>query len=659
MSTLNSKPIIPFFVGCALMVFSTAAAYDASMSEFQWNSPMTLTPETRSVQYNFRFQLSPSAYPFDCHYNMQLYLSRDRIWSTDDFVLFGPVDILLPTGAIGFSATVTRPLSPPISLPASGTYYVFIRLIAGTGAPSDINSSNNTAMSANPIQVQATITTQPSRLTAATVVTAPRTGRSMLVVGYNDGVLEYRDWQGNILSTRSGFGQITALGTGVVGSPPLTRLFVASTDSGGTLRAVDLTNIGRNIASRPNLGSVTAIEVCGGAAGAVYIGTTDNGGTLRKLNIQTLAEQNQRRSMGTISKILQMRGTWGDILAVGSESLSGSVYFVDRDTLVDVLSRRQNFGRITAMSSGDMDLDGEAELIIASDTSGGTIRLREGPNFSANLAMRTGLGEIYALDYGPLGAESFAEPAGSAWLFYAAGSRGGSLNLMHVNVGASGATFQDWAFLRDLGPVRYVELHDFYTVDTPFVGAVWEGATGPSLYVLDENLVESGTAPVAIEGFETGNFSRFPWQRSGNANWAITSQQRNSGLYSAKAGTIGHNGSTTLQVRLACVSGNISFYRKVSSEANFDFLRFYIDGEQRSSWSGEVDWAMVSFPVTAGTRTFTWKYMKDNTVFQGSDTAWIDDIVFPMSSSGVALSSIGDEEQLFEPPLLIDIQYEE
>ncbi len=658
MSTLKSKSITTLIIACVLMIFSNAAAYDASMVDFQWTYPQILTPSTRTVEYNFRFQLSPSVYHSDCYYNTQLYLSRDPIWSTDDFALFDTIEILLPTGAIGFSATVTRPLNTPISLPASGIYYIFIKLTPGTGAPTDTNSTNNVVRAVNTIQVQVVVP-QPTRLTASTVVTVPRTGRSTLVAGYNDGVLEFRDWQGTIQSTRSGFGQITALAAGLVGSPPLPRLFVASTDTDGTLRTVDLANINRTIASRSNLGSVTAVEVCGGIDGAVYIGTSEGGGILRKLNILTLTDQNMRRSMGTISKIAQMRGSWGDVLVVGSDTSGGSVYFVNRDTLADAVTRRQNLGRIYALSSGDMDQDGEAELIIASDASGGSIRLREGPNFSSNLAMQTGLGEIYALDYGLLGAESFAEPIGSAWLFFGAGSQGGSLNAMHVNIKGSSATLQNGAVLRNLGPVRYLELHDFYTVDTPLVGAIWEGTTGPSLRVMDENLAVSGTTLTATEDFETGNFNRYPWQRSGNANWVIASQQRNSGLYSAKAGTIGHNGSTTLQVNLACVSGNITFYRKVSSEANYDFLRFYIDGVQKGSWSGEVNWSTVSFPVTAGSRTFTWTYMKDITVSQGSDTAWIDDIVFPVSSTGVSLLSMGDEEQqLLQQPVQIDIQYE-
>ncbi len=46
--------------------------------------------------------------------------------------------------------------------------------------------------------------------------------------------------------------------------------------------------------------------------------------------------------------------------------------------------------------------------------------------------------------------------------------------------------------------------------------------------------------------------------------------------------------------------------------------------------SGEQDWTQVSFPVTAGRRTFRWEYSKDGSASIGDDTAWIDDIIFPV-----------------------------
>ncbi len=149
--------------------------------------------------------------------------------------------------------------------------------------------------------------------------------------------------------------------------------------------------------------------------------------------------------------------------------------------------------------------------------------------------------------------------------------------------------------------------------------------------IVDMGAYEGGKKVSGVEGFETGDFSKFPWEHYGDEYWAVTSRQKHSGTYSAKARELEHDQSATLQVTLDCVSGNISFYRKVSSELIFDRLKFYIDGAEKGKWSGEEDWAQVSFGVTAGTRTFEWNYSKDSSESEGDDTAWIDDVVFPVN----------------------------
>ena len=134
----------------------------------------------------------------------------------------------------------------------------------------------------------------------------------------------------------------------------------------------------------------------------------------------------------------------------------------------------------------------------------------------------------------------------------------------------------------------------------------------------------------ATEDFETGDFRAFDWVTHGDADWIVSSAESHSGMYSAQAGSITDDESTTLTLTLDCTSGEISFYYKVSSESGFDHLEFYIDGILERRWSGEDDWTEVSFPVIAGERTFEWKYSKDGSVSNGFDTAWIDDIVFPV-----------------------------
>lgn len=144
---------------------------------------------------------------------------------------------------------------------------------------------------------------------------------------------------------------------------------------------------------------------------------------------------------------------------------------------------------------------------------------------------------------------------------------------------------------------------------------------------VDVNHAADNLQPV-FDGFETGDFNTFDWITSGDADWVISTQAY-SGIYCAQAGSIGNNYTSTLSLTLECVDGDITFYRNVSSERDFDYLKFYIDGRIQEEWSGNQDWIEVSFPVEAGTRTFEWTYSKDSSASRGEDTAWIDDLEFP------------------------------
>lgn len=151
-------------------------------------------------------------------------------------------------------------------------------------------------------------------------------------------------------------------------------------------------------------------------------------------------------------------------------------------------------------------------------------------------------------------------------------------------------------------------------------------------------LNHSITLPVGVhgEGFESGDLNSFPWVNNSPVPWTLVSGAPNvhSGQYALKSGAIGNNTSTEVMVTMYCASpGVIRFWRKVSSEAGYDKLIFSINGTEKGSYSGNQDWAEMSFDVEAGTNTFNWKYQKDYSVSTGGDCAWIDDIVFPFTNS--------------------------
>ena len=145
-----------------------------------------------------------------------------------------------------------------------------------------------------------------------------------------------------------------------------------------------------------------------------------------------------------------------------------------------------------------------------------------------------------------------------------------------------------------------------------------------------------------LEDFETGDFSQFNWEFSGNSNWVITSDNAYNGNYCARSGSISHSQNTDFILTLEVLSdGEMSFYRKVSSESGWDKFYFYIDGTQMEVQSGDVDWGKSTYNVTTGTHTFKWSYTKDSSVSSGSDCAWIDDVKFPPTRIVEAIASVG------------------
>jgi hypothetical protein len=93
----------------------------------------------------------------------------------------------------------------------------------------------------------------------------------------------------------------------------------------------------------------------------------------------------------------------------------------------------------------------------------------------------------------------------------------------------------------------------------------------------------------------------------------------------AQSGAISHNQESWMQSTVS--GGAISFYWKVSSEAGYDALEFYIDGSLQDSISGSADWQQVLYTLPSGTYELKWRYVKDWSVSEGDDTGWVDALV--------------------------------
>ncbi|NOY37102.1 MAG: T9SS type A sorting domain-containing protein [Chlorobi bacterium] len=154
------------------------------------------------------------------------------------------------------------------------------------------------------------------------------------------------------------------------------------------------------------------------------------------------------------------------------------------------------------------------------------------------------------------------------------------------------------------------------------------------------------TIPVGLsyDDFELDNFNALPWEQDSLHPWIITDETPYEGTFSAHSGSITNNQSSQLSIAVETFQDDsVHFFAKVSSEKDYDFLRFIIDGNEMGKWAGEIPWSIYGFPLPAGQHTLTWKYTKDGSVSKGYDASWIDYVVFPLysfSTSDVGIMQI-------------------
>ncbi len=180
--------------------------------------------------------------------------------------------------------------------------------------------------------------------------------------------------------------------------------------------------------------------------------------------------------------------------------------------------------------------------------------------------------------------------------------------------------------------------------------------------LVDPTLYDASDTAFTIGPELTGGGGKIPndWSVSSGANkgWVVTQEFVTEGQYSFKSSKVGDNQKCAIEYTGLMAAGFVSFDCKVSSEPQFDFFNFYIDGVKQTidpndgvelgyaylgyvhkGRSGDRDWANFQFAVSAGKHTIKIEYKKD---FSSSlehyygDAVWVDNIQLPAASSAPA-----------------------
>ena len=174
--------------------------------------------------------------------------------------------------------------------------------------------------------------------------------------------------------------------------------------------------------------------------------------------------------------------------------------------------------------------------------------------------------------------------------------------------------------------------------------------------IYSHNNTFSALIGVIDEDYETGDFTQYSWIMDPSFPWIITTNNPYEGTNCSRSAlNQPDNTDSELSIDLNILAaGDISFYKKMSSEEDYDFLKFKINSQKVGEWSGiDADWSLVSFPVNAGQNTFKWEYDKDGGSSSGQDCAFVDYIVFPAIDLGtVSLEENFTNIKLFPNPTM-------
>jgi len=141
----------------------------------------------------------------------------------------------------------------------------------------------------------------------------------------------------------------------------------------------------------------------------------------------------------------------------------------------------------------------------------------------------------------------------------------------------------------------------------------------------------------------------------GNADWFSQSSTTYNGGDAAESGDIDDDQVSQMEI-LVEGEGTLTFWWKVDSEANYDFLQFLLDGQlvlddnqKVPDIDGDVDWHQMQYTVTgAGTHSFLWQYAKEGDGnYAGEDCGWVDSVQW--SGSVPEPASYGTVTYTYDP----------
>jgi hypothetical protein len=241
-------------------------------------------------------------------------------------------------------------------------------------------------------------------------------------------------------------------------------------------------------------------------------------------------------------------------------------------------------------------------------------------------------------DFGTGNGNYIADPGEVFKLIFRVRNSGSSSTAGTLNISSPNSEISVLEPTKSSGPLEYEKIIEI-PVTVKLSQSVPSGTTINILSVLNCNpYVVNKNFSFRVgrirESFEAASFRVFPWININPKPWIITSSESYDGIMAARSGEITHNSTSALAIKsVYAEADSIKFYYSVSSEKNYDFFIFMINGTEVLKKSGDIPWEAAVVPVPAGLNKLEWIYKKDQSVSSGQDCAMIDKIDFAGTGS--------------------------
>ena len=201
------------------------------------------------------------------------------------------------------------------------------------------------------------------------------------------------------------------------------------------------------------------------------------------------------------------------------------------------------------------------------------------------------------------------------------------------------------------------------------VTGVAEGTTTVTATATDKDTGASFTATIPVTVNYYPDLNDALNVQGGNLNFVSTGTyawQIDMTTFSARlAGTSTNSGAgnsqsaVTMDTVHLSAGDKLTFAWAVSSEANYDKLKFYVNGNVVENISGETTiWNRYEYTAPSdGNYIFKWSYEKDSSVNKGQDKGWVDDISITYVNPPYTLGDVDNDGRITISDALMTMRY--